>query len=221
VSDSPFRYYRRLIDPTTGQKTSGQIIYIVLVHAHLQTKKIEADMGKVRPYVEGWRARLRLDDEGVRHLTWAVAIMRATKHMDRRSSHPEVTELERIGSAHLRVDAAVTALRQDLSLLIDFHQSHGSPATGMFKQLRAAVNKYDKARLPTWGPTPRLGKSWHRDAVYLFDILRAAAGRRGRSLGYLTQPDQPAVKFIHEALRHDGEAVVSALRKYGESLKVC
>lgn len=206
MSDRPFRHYQKLINPTTGQPSSGQI-YTVLLYAHLGQSDIDAGMVKVRAEIEReWKTRLHLDEEAVRHLSWAIAIMRATDPKEE-LSHPDIDEEKKLKNAHLRVDEAVAVLRQLTPRLIEFHRTYKSAATGIFERLLSVANEYNTVRRPAWGPERRLRRAWHRDALYLRDVL---AERTGHQLSFQKE-EAPAVEFISCVLKRTPEAVVKAL----------
>jgi hypothetical protein len=201
VSVRPYRYYQEFITPTGP--TAGQT-YVVLLYAHWHVRQldIKARMAKIQIAIEqGWKTKLYLNRDDVRHLAWAVSVMQATE-LKERSSHPDLVEERRLTSAQLRVNEAMrelSGLAPDSSLLTEFHRKHESSIANVFERLRTATNKYRAARQPIWGLWPRPITAWHRDAIYLMNVLEAAAKRAGKRLSF-TKEESPAVQFISQAL---------------------
>ena len=189
---------------------------LLYAHWYLRQKHIDARMAKIQTEIEKeWKAKLHLNhDDDVRHLAWAVSVMQATE-LKERSSHPDLVEEKRLTSAQLRVDKTMRELSDlapELSLLIEFHRKHKSSAASVFEQLHAVMREYRAARRPIWGPWPRPIVPWHRDAIYLMNVLEKRAGKR---LSF-TKEEAPAVQFICFALenRHSPEAVAKAMERY-------
>jgi hypothetical protein len=114
VSERPYRYYQRLVDP------KGRDPYVVLCHAHLRQSKIYAGTIEIWPIVKKWNAELCLDDDGVLdedkrrrpydalyHLAWALSIIGATD-AKKMSTHPDVLAEKKLRTLHQGVDKAVT-----------------------------------------------------------------------------------------------------------------
>ena len=126
-----------------------------------------------------------------------------------------MVEEEKLKNAHQRVDKVMrdlATLTQELSLLIECHHTHKSSDASVFKQLRTAMNKYHAARRPVWGPWPPLIVAWHRDAIYLMNVLEAAAKRAGKQLSF-TKEDAPAVQLISWALNRNSGSVARTLAR--------
>jgi hypothetical protein len=216
----PFRHYQRLIDPETAEPCT----VLHYSYSDLRQSEIDARMEAIRIEVEEkWRTKLRLNSDDVRKLAWAMSVMQATDPKEE-SSHPVVVEHEKLKRAHQRVDEAVrelSKLKQELSLLTEFHRKHRSSSAEVFEQLRSATTAYFEARRPAWGPWLRLSVAWHRDALYLMDILEKAAKQARRPLSF-TNETAPAVKFISWALEMVGterstEAIVQVHRRHVRS----